>query len=246
MIRSHASLLMALVLSAATGLFGQSSSSTSSSTTTGQATDSLQLEGQVIVYRLSFTPTGDSINYRPYQGGYYIAPLSGGYGTLILTLQTGKARQYFTYASFGSIFAASSSGGKKKKMVLSATTTNDISTTTFYAIGDLTETVKSDNRNISAEVHVAKTMKGYAVSADNEKDLVFNGTGTAVGVAGASVLTATYDESLTNLALDKNQTVATEVTAVQALLKKSGYTDGKVTTTSTSGGTTTTSTVLPP
>lgn len=234
--RSHVLPLIALAVFVTTGLFAQSSGST----TTSSTTDSLQLEGQVIVYRLSFAQTGDSINYRPYQGGYYVAPLSGGVGTLILTLQTGSKKQYFTYASFGSVFAATS--GKKKRMVLSATTTNDISTTTFYAIGELTDTLKSDNRNISAEVSVAKTMKGYSVSADNEKDLVFTGTGTAIGVAGASILTATLDETLTNVAMDKNQTVALEVTTIQNILKKGGYTDGKATT----GTGTSATTVLPP
>ncbi|WP_156346455.1 hypothetical protein [Verrucomicrobium spinosum] len=52
---------------------------------------------QVAVYRLSFEQTGDSINYRPYQNGYYIAPIQGGEGTLILTLVTGNTKQYFTY-----------------------------------------------------------------------------------------------------------------------------------------------------
>jgi hypothetical protein len=239
--RSHVLPLIALACFAATGLVAQSSSNT---TVASSTTDSLQLEGQVIVYRLAFAQTGDSINYRPYQGGFYVAPLSGGVGTLILTLQTGSKKQYFTYASFGSVFAATS--GKKKRMVLSATTTNDISTTTFFAIGELNDTLKSDNRNISAEVSIAKTMKGYAVSADNEKDLVFTGTGNAVGVAGASTLTATLDESLTNLALDKNQTVALEVTNLQNILKKGGYTDGKVSTTTGTGANATTTTVLPP
>jgi hypothetical protein len=238
--RTLAFLLIIVLSSIGTGLFAQSSGAS----TTNSTTSSLQLEGQVVIYKLAFTPTGDSINYRPYQGGYYVAPLSGGVGTLILTLQTAGKKQYFTYASFGSVFAATS--GKKKRMVLSATTTNDISTTTFFAIGELNDTLKSDNRNISAEVSVAKTMKGYAVSADNEKDLVFTGTGNAVGVAGASILTATLDESLTHLALEKNQTVALEVTAVQAILKKGGYTDGKATTTTGTGSSATTTTVLPP
>src|SRR5262245_59993828 len=44
--------------------------------------------GPIAVYRLTFQKTGDSINYRPYDGGFYVAPVEGGAGSLILTLTT--------------------------------------------------------------------------------------------------------------------------------------------------------------
>ncbi|CAN5784622.1 hypothetical protein BH11VER1_BH11VER1_39750 [soil metagenome] len=193
------------------------------------------LRAQVVVYRLSFEQTGDSINYRPYQNGYYIAPLEGGTGSLILTLVTGAQRQYFTYASFGDLFVALK--GENKKMVLSAAATNEVSTTTFYAIGTADKEIEVESRNATSQVKVAGKMVGYSVSADSEKDLPFAGSGTSVGVAGVSVLTAKFDEQATNEAIKNSLDVAGQVTAITTLLEGAGYVNGKPAT--NNGGQTT-------
>lgn len=185
--------------------------------------------GPVAVYRLSFEETGDSVNYRPYQNGYYIAPINGGSGSLILTLITGNQRQYFAYEAFGELFVAVD--GKEKKMVLSATAANDVSTTVFYAIGKTEKEIEVESRNAVSKVKVAEKMTGYAVSADSEKDLPFAGAGTSVGVAGVSILTAKLDETLTNVAIRDNVSVATEVDEIIDILEASGYVDGNPTTT---------------
>jgi hypothetical protein len=182
----------------------------------------------VAVYRLSFEETGDSVNYRPYQNGYYIAPINGGSGSLILTLITGNQRQYFAYEAFGELFVAVD--GKEKKMVLSATAANDVSTTVFYAIGKTEKEIEVESRNAVSKVKVAEKMSGFAVSADSEKDLPFAGAGTSVGVAGVSILTAKLDETLTNVAIRDNVSVATEVDEILDILEASGYVDGRPTT----------------
>lgn len=196
------------------------------------------LRAQVVVYRLSFEKTGDSINYRPYQNGYYIAPLEGGTGSLILTLVTGSQRQYFTYASFGDLFVALK--GEDKKMVFSATATNEVSTTTFYAIGNADKEIEVETRNATSQVKVAGKMVGYSVSADSEKDLPFSGSGTSVGVAGVSILTAKFDEQATNDAIKNNLDVAGQVTAITTELEGNGYVNGKPATNNGGGQTTTT------
>jgi hypothetical protein len=186
--------------------------------------------GPIAVWRLTFSQTGDSINYRPYQGGFYIAPIEGGSGTLILTLVTGNLKQYFTYSAFGDVFVAVK--GKDKKMVLSATAASSVSTTTFYGIGTADHEISldsSNSRNVVGKVYVASKMTGYAVSADSEQDLPFAGASTSVGVAGASILTAKLDETLTHSGNTANNSVATEATDLQAILAKAGYTDGKAT-----------------
>lgn len=201
------------------------------------------LRAQVVVYKLSFEQTGDSINYRPYQNGYYIAPLEGGTGSLILTLVTGGQRQYFTYTSFGDLFVALK--GENKKMVLSATATNDVSTTTFYAIGTADKEIEVESRNATSQVKVAGKMVGYSVSADSEKDLPFSGAGTSVGVAGVSVLTAKFDEQSTNDAIKNSLDVAGQVTAITTELEGNGYVNGKPATntnTNTNTGAQTTTT----
>jgi hypothetical protein len=182
------------------------------------------VSGPVAVYRLTFEETGDSVNYRPYQNGYYIAPINGGSGSLILTLITGNVRQYFSYETFGELFVAVD--GKEKKMVLSATAANDVSTTVFYAIGKTEKEIEVESRNSTSKVKVAEKMTGYAVSADSEKDLPFAGAGTSVGVAGVSILTAKLDSTLTNVAIRDNASVGTEVDEIIAILTAAGYVNG--------------------
>lgn len=203
-------------------------------TTTTSTTSS----GPVAVFRLTFEETGDSINYRPYQNGYYIAPIEGGTGSLILTLVTGNQRQYFTYEAFGEVFVAVQ--GKEKRMVLSATATNTVSTTVFYAIGKTEKELRVESRNAVSDVKVAEKMSGYAVSADSEKDLPFNGSGTSVGVAGASILTARLDETLTEVAIRDSLDVSGELDAIIAILEGAGYVNGSPTTNNTGANTGTT------
>jgi hypothetical protein len=201
------------------------------------------LQAQVAVYRLSFEQTGDSINYRPYQNGYYIAPIDGGAGSLVLTLVTGNVRQYFSYETFGEVFVALS--GEKKKMVLSATATNEVSTTVFYAIGNTDEEIEVETRNAVSKIKIATKLTGYAVSADSEKDLPYSGAGTSVGVAGASILKAEYDQTLSRVALRDSLDVAAELDVIVASLEATGYVDGRETTPGTGGTGTGTGTTTP-
>jgi hypothetical protein len=216
---------LALALCALVSLDLVSSASAQTTTTTSS--------GPVAVFRLSFEKTGDSINYRPYQNGYYVAPIEGGTGSLILTLVTGGQRQYFTYEAFGEVFVAVK--GKDKRMVLSATATNTVSTTVFFAIGETNKELHVESRNATSDVLVAEKMTGYAVSADSEKDLPFSGSGTSVGVAGASILTARLDETLTNVALRDNLDTDAEVDAIIAILEGAGYVNGSPTTNNNGG-----------
>jgi hypothetical protein len=197
-----------------------------------QTTTTTTSAGPVAVFRLSFEKTGDSINYRPYQNGYYVAPIEGGAGSLILTLVTAGQRQYFTYPAFGEMFVAVK--GKEKRMVLSATAANTVSTTVFYAIGDTDKELHVESRNSTSDVKVAEKMTGFAVSADSEKDLPFSGSGTSVGVAGASILTVTLDDTLTNVAIRDSVDTDGEVDVIIAILESAGYVNG--TQTATNGG----------
>lgn len=248
----HASFIAGCVLTLVAKMPAQSTGSTttgSSSTTTGGTssattptgtgviggTTSTSDAGPLGVWKLTFEQTGDSINYRPYQGGYYVAPAEGGAGTLILTLSTGNLKQYFTYASFGDVFVGVK--GSTKKMVFSATASSSVSTTAFYAIGLADKEIPLDpaSRNVTGTVLLASKMSGYAVSADSEKDLPYAGSGNSVGVAGASILTAKLDESLTSNGNSKTNSVSQEVSDLQAILEKAGYTDGTKATTTTGG-----------
>jgi hypothetical protein len=218
-------------LGAQTTSTGTGSTTTTSATSTGSTT--------MAVYKLSFSPAGESINYRPYQGGYYIAPITGGTGSLILTLTTGGVKRFYTYASFGELFVAVK--GEDRKSVLSAAASNTVSTTTFYAIGDANDQMDVESRSAESEVYVAKLLTGYSVSADSERDLPFaSSSATDIGVAGASFLRCTLDEGMTKDAIKQQRTLTEQVTEVQTQLTEKGYTNGSATTTGGTGGTGTT------
>ena len=187
--------------------------------------------GPAIVYKLTFEVTGDSINFRPFQGGYYIAPIEGGAGTLLLTRQTGKQKTYYAFTSFGQLFLAKS--GSKRKAVISTSTGSQlvdfgsISTTALFAIGDANETKELKTASTEGNVFYAEELTGYSVSADSETDLPFaSNAASDVGVAGATTLRAKLDQARTEDALKRNLTVSATLALITADLAESGYTDG--------------------
>ena len=232
LLRASAAVLALLLLSPP--VRGQTTTDTTTTTSNAPSTQATggtvvsDTTGPIAVFRLTFQQTGDSINYRPYEGGFYVAPVEGGPGSLILTLITGGQKRYFTYASFGAVFVAVK--GKTKKMVLSATAASSVSTTVFYALGNADHEIDFETRNSTGSALVASKMTGYAVSADSEQDLPYSGNTDNVGVAGASILTARLDETLTHSANNKSFAVNDEVTELQAILTKGGYTNGNNTT----------------
>jgi hypothetical protein len=190
---------------------------------------------QLAVYKLDFQPSGESINYRSYQSGYYIAPMTGGTGSLVLMLTTGGVKQYFTYANFGELFVAVN--GADRKAVFTATAANTVSTTTFYAIGTANDQVSVETRAAESRVYVAKKLSGYSVSADSERDLPFSSSGsTDVGVAGAAFLTGTFDEGRSAAANRESRTLADEVTDIETFLSSKGYINGLATAPGAGGG----------
>jgi hypothetical protein len=232
-------LLSLLVVSLASLASAQTTTTGTTTTTTTTSTGS----NTMAVYKLSFSPAGESINYRPYQGGYYIAPITGGTGSLILTLTTGGVKRFYTYANFGELFVAVKADDRKS--VLSAAASNSVSTTTFYAIGEANDQMEVESRSAESDVYVAKLLTGYSVSADSERDLPFaSSSATDIGVAGASFLRCTLDENMTQDAIKQQRTLAQQVTEVQTQLTEKGFTNGSSTTTTTggTGGTTTTGT----
>jgi hypothetical protein len=184
---------------------------------------------QLAVYKLDFEPTGESINYRSYQSGYYVAPMAGGTGSLVLMLTSGGVKQYFTYANFGELFVALN--GSDRKTVFSATAANTVSTSTFYAIGVADDQISVETRAAESQIYIARKLSGYTVSADSERDLPFSGAGSSdVGVAGAAFLRATFDEGMSAEANRESRTLATQITTIQEFLASKGYINGLPTT----------------
>ncbi len=182
-------------------------------------------QAQLAVYKLTFAAAGETINYRAYESGYYIAPIEGGTGSLILTRTIGGVKNYFTYENFGELFVAVK--GVDRKAVISATAANTVSTTTFFAIGSADDKKKISSRSAELSVYVAKVLHGYAVSADSERDLPYSSSSpTDIGVAGASMMTCTLDDGMTDQANRESRTLATETDDILTFLEGKGYVDG--------------------
>ncbi len=186
--------------------------------------------GWVLVYDLKFEAVGDSVNFRPYDGGYYLAPRgtdSNG-GTLILFRHTGAQKQYFLFQDFGEIFYAATNG-QSRKAVLSAAASNFVSSTTFYAIGDAKNKVKYKSLDGEGFLYVAPELKGFAISADSERDLPFAGEADDphdVGVAGTAELTCTLNESYTEDPEELVSTLSTMTSKMLQILAQAGYVNG--------------------
>ena len=142
--------------------------------------------------------------------------------TLILTRQTGTTKSLYLYASFGELFVARD--GSTRKAVISCTAASTVSASAYFAMGDATESLPTDNGAVSGEVFYAPTLTGYAVTADSQGDAVFQGfAGTSNGVAGNSEITFSYDEGFSENARVNNQNVATVVAAIQKRFTDLGY-----------------------
>jgi hypothetical protein len=210
-------------------------------------------KSRAIVYHLTFTPNGTSINFRNYTNAYYVAdvPTASGGGTLILMQVVGGTRTYYTYEDFGGLFIAIKGNDRKGVMVGSKTTASTTTTTTaatatttasgatqnitLYGIGDAKDKIDSENPAFpNSEMLIPKTLEGTAIFVDSQEDFPFAfAAGENVGTAGQLTLTARYDEGMSANSLQKNLTRNAVVSSIWDLLKGQNYVDGSAATTTT-------------
>ena len=214
---------------------------------------------RAVVYRLQFTPDGDSINFRNYTNAYYLAdiPLSStSGGTLILTQVVGGVRTFYTYEDFGGMFIAVKGSEKKGIMVgtrTSASTTASATTTTgyvqnltLYAIGKPDEQTDAKNPAIAGEN--AKTvfpnkLEGTAIFVDSQEDFPFAYvTGENFGSAGVMKLTAEFSEGLSAGSLERNMVRNELVQMLWEQLVAQGFVNASAPTSGSTAGTGTTGT----
>ena len=192
--------------------------------------------GPVLVYRLTFAPTGDSINFRSYQGGYYVADMAnsgGNSGTLILTQVLGGARKYYTLATFGGFFYALDGGARKAVFSGSKTTTSPaLSNITFFATGASTRQAEFKFINGDADLHFANKLQGVALFSDSLEDLPFvSAAGTAdQGTAASMNLTLTLQEGLSERSRKDSIARNAMVTLLQNQLLDQKYSNGDAAT----------------
>ena len=178
--------------------------------------------GDMLVYRLNFTKTGDSINYKHPLGGYYVSyAATTDAGSLILESETNGADFFKEYPNFGSLLVVQSD--RERKGVLFATAASTVSTTTFFGLGDARDTLRFNGVSEKNTAYFAKTLPGFAISADSARDLPFAGSDGDLGSGGVSKLTATYDETRSKEANNARRTVAAEVKVLETELKANGF-----------------------
>ena len=196
-------------------------------TGTGTSTSTIG-PGDMLVYELSFRDLGESINWKNFEGGYYVSyalPTSSGTanstGTILLKVRDSFGGFYTKHTNFGGLFVAKSRSERQGVMYASAV--NSVSTTTFFAMGEARSAMRFDAPSRNASVYFARKLTGYAFSADSGIDLPFFGQLTDLGTGGASTMTATYDETRSKAANKARLTITSQVTLLEKELKAEGY-----------------------
>ncbi|HSJ02678.1 MAG TPA: hypothetical protein VK956_09515 [Verrucomicrobium sp.] len=174
---------------------------------------------QVLVYKIDFRKD-KGINYHPFSGGYFVAPLLGGTGSFLLT-STDDERVYVESAEGGRLFTALSGGGKKA--VISATTGAGTSMGAMVALGDINHVVQVNGPTFSLSARVAKSLTGTAVSADDESESEGPASDGSVGSAGVSEIKVNLDEEETNRANRKGLTLAQTLEQLKLELERQGF-----------------------
>jgi hypothetical protein len=197
-----------------------------------------QAGAQVLVYRLEITEeTG--INYHPFEGGYFTAPLLGGSGTFLLTSTDGD-RTFTESADSGRLFTALD--GKEKKAVISATTGGeDTAQGALVALGKIDHQLKVNGPIVNLSIKVAKSLSGTAVSSDDESTASAPADDGSIGSAGVSQIRLVLDEPQTNYANDHGLSLSQTVEELKLELGRQGYNNGSEATPAPTAGTATTS-----
>ena len=207
-------------------------------TTNTPSTTATAPSGPVLVYRLTFRPLGDSINFRAYQGGYYVADIANGEsnsGTLILTQVLGGTRKYYTLSNYGALFYGVK-GGERKAIFSGAktTTTPALTNITFQAVGEISKTQNIELPGGDYKAAIATKLEGVGIFADSQEDLPFaSAQGQDLGTAGMVNVTLTLQDGLTENSLKTNISRTAMVTQLQGQLIDQDYTTGDATSTTT-------------
>jgi len=178
-------------------------------------------EGQVVIYRLDFEQLEPSVNYRANDGGYYVAPVEGGPGTLLL-LDIRPPRQVTRLNNYGSLFYARD--GKDEQAVISAAAGSGVASSALYAVGRVARELTVRTVEARQEFMVAEELEGYLLTADSEGDLPGAGPGGQAGAAGASKVKGGLQRGRTEAAIAQGQSVDEAVGELLEMLERGGYT----------------------
>ena len=145
----------------------------------------------LVVYTMRFEKEGDSVNFRPFIGGFFVAPAAGGPGTMILRATSDGETGYRVLPNFGELFVSRERGTVRS--VLRAGQDTATETSAFVAFGEVDEKLRVETPTVTAEVEVARVLMGMMIIADSERDLPFAGFQLDQGSVGFTKLTLRFD-----------------------------------------------------
>lgn len=174
---------------------------------------------QVLVYKLDFNHD-KGVNYHPFTGGYFVAPILGGEGSFLLT-STRDERVYLESSGGGRLFTAVSRG--ERKAVISASTGGGSASGALVALGEINHTVVVRGPTYSLDARVARSLNGTAVSADDESSMQEPAQDGSLGSAGISELKITLDEEETNRANRREAGVDQTMEQLKLELEREGF-----------------------
>ncbi len=184
-------------------------------------------QAQVLVYRISFSDS-HGINYHPFNGGFFAAPLLGGSGSFLLTSNEG-ARILTQSDGGGRLFTAVNSG--EKKAVVDAQTGGGTAAGAMVAIGEINHTLQVQSPVATISIRVAKLLTGTVMSADDESSGTDAPTDGSLGSAGFSQVHFTLDEAQTKAANKDGKSLAQTLAQLKLELEREGYSVPAPTTT---------------
>ena len=178
------------------------------------------LSAQVLVYELDIS-AAKGINFHPFEGGYFVAPLLGGNGTFLLTTSE-NGREYIEGSEGGRMFTGISGSGERKA-VISAVTGGGTATGALVAQGDINHQLKVSNPTSTITAKVAKTLHGTLVSADDESSAESAGLDGSIGSAGTADVKASLEVDETNEVNKEGLTLEEAVEHLKLELARQGY-----------------------
>ncbi len=193
----------------------------------------------MLVYKIDFEH-GKGINYHPFEGGYFIAPVLGGTGSFLLTSTDGP-HTFSTSTNGGKLFTAVTGGGDKKA-VLSAATGGGTAVGFMLATGDIDHTFSVNSPTQSLSLKVAAQLTGTALSADDESTATALAIDGSIGSAGKSTIKLKLDEAESRRANERGLSLSQAVDQIKLVLGQKGFSDSAAAATTTTGTTTTSAT----
>lgn len=179
---------------------------------------------QVVIYKLDFKKTGESINFSFFEEGLLVVPALGGTGTLILFDQTGGRRQYVLAQDSARMFVALKEKNTRKA-VFSAFAMTGATEAFYMAMGSLSETIHAYNATSEFTTKVAGKMEGHVQVAGDESDLSSISDDGSIGFAGTVKMKANFQKERTNRANKLGQDVAAAVADLIEYLENHGFSD---------------------